>query len=326
MEELQPSDHHPSNNGLFKDILAPLRRNTSKESSQHNESLRASFASLGRPSNSPELKREGSTHSSASSISRTPSEVSLSEKYGRLEDVLGRGSFATVRLCCPVNSKEKYAVKEFRPKRRDETQKEYVKKLIAEFCIASSLDNENIVKTVDLIQDSKKQWCVVMEFCPGGDLFTRITKSALETAQSYCYFGQLVNGVCYLHDSGVAHRDLKPENLLLDRTGRILKITDFGVSQVFRTQFQSKCKMMAGVAGSGPYIAPEEFGKLEYDSEKVDVWSCGVIFYGLLSQLCPWKSAELSDPRYKIYTENLEHFSLFEKFPSPIKALIVNLY
>jgi hypothetical protein len=97
----------------------------------------------------PSRSLSGSNH-----LNRSDSEQSLTEKYGKLEEVLGKGSFATVRLCCPSNSTKKYAVKEFRKKNKNETKKDYVRKLIAEFCISSSLDHENIVKSVDLIKDS----------------------------------------------------------------------------------------------------------------------------------------------------------------------------
>lgn len=47
------------------------------------------------------------------------------------------------------------------------------------------------------------------------------------------FFNQLMDGVNYLHNKGVAHRDLKPENLLLDEHDN-LKISDFGMATMFR--------------------------------------------------------------------------------------------
>jgi serine/threonine protein kinase len=65
-----------------------------------------------------------------------------------------------------------------------------------------------------------------------------------------CCFKQLINGIHYLHSMGVAHRDLKPENLLIDRHGH-LKITDFGVSDVFRTCWEREPHKSKGLCGSG---------------------------------------------------------------------------
>ncbi|KAJ3115038.1 serine/threonine-protein kinase HAL4/sat4 [Phlyctochytrium bullatum] len=259
-------------------------------------------------------------------LPRNASETSLAEKYGRKEEVLGKGANAVVRLCCPMNSNKKYAIKEFRKRRKEETQKEYVKKLVAEFCISSTLDHPNVVKTVDLIQDEKKKWCVVMEYCAGGDLFSRISSGTLtDPEEMSCYFKQLASGVKYLHSMGVAHRDLKPENLLLDATGQCLKITDFGVSEVFRTPFGKNCTKAHGVCGSGPYIAPEEFVKKEYDSEQVDVWAIGIIYYVMLYNSIPWKSAQVTDARFKHYVDHLNNFWPLDRLPPGPRAAMYKI-
>ena len=53
-----------------------------------------------------------------------------------------------------------------------------------------------------------------MEYCEGGDLFSRITSGLVNNPlEINCYFKQLATGVQYLHSMGVSHRDLKPGNL-----------------------------------------------------------------------------------------------------------------
>ncbi|KAJ3054318.1 serine/threonine-protein kinase HAL4/sat4 [Rhizophlyctis rosea] len=357
------NEHHPQPHNLFKDLVMGTR---SKKASPNTSAAPVRKPSLNDTSTSTLSHVLQSSHLTPTTttlpgMARSISETSLS-KYGKKEEVLGKGANAVVRLCCPVNSEKKYAIKEFRKRRKDETQKEYVKKLIAEFCISSTLRHDNVVTTVDLIQDEvsgnedvwegekgergfrtdvffwcgdlqKRQWCVVMEFCAGGDLYTRIhTGNLTEPAEIDCYFKQLLSGVQYLHSMGVAHRDLKPENLLLDSAGRILKITDFGVSDVFRAPFCTVSRKAKGVCGSGPYIAPEEFvkegnggGPGEYESEGVDVWSCGIIYYVMVYNSIPWKAAVGGDVRFKHFLEHKGNFWPLDRLPSGPKRLMYRI-
>lgn len=43
----------------------------------------------------------------------------------------------------------------------------------------------------------------------------------------------MIDGIDYCHSRGIMHRDLKPQNLLIDETGNILKICDFGLARAF---------------------------------------------------------------------------------------------
>ncbi len=100
------------------------------------------------------------------------------------------------------------------------------------------MHHENIVHTVDLIQNEQGKWCQIMEYCPGGDLLHKASTVGFSCDEEiYCIFRQILAGVQYMHLNGVAHRylglvhshrDLKPENVLLDAKCRIIKITDFG--------------------------------------------------------------------------------------------------
>ena len=79
----------------------------------------------------------------------------LSKKYGKWGRVLGSGAGGTVRLikASTKNGGRIYAVKEFRPKRTGESEKEYQKKVTAEFCVGSTLKHPNIIETVDIVSD-----------------------------------------------------------------------------------------------------------------------------------------------------------------------------
>ncbi|KAF9952533.1 serine/threonine-protein kinase HAL4/sat4 [Modicella reniformis] len=263
----------------------------------------------------------------------TAPDCTLLKKYGLCEKGnIGQGATAVVRLAhkltLPTSEDEEvseklFAIKEFRKRRKHETEKEYVKKLMSEFCISSTLHHENVVETVDLVQDEQHHWCEVMEYCCNGDLYNAIKQGHMSRVEVNCCFKQLINGVAYLHSMGVAHRDIKPENLLLDGQGR-LKITDFGVSDVFRMCWEKEPHLSKGLCGSEPYIAPEEFNGKEYDARCVDIWACGIVYYCMVYQGIPFRAAISQDPNFQHFLEMraVNNYEPFEKLPIGCRILM----
>ncbi|KAB5559783.1 kinase-like domain-containing protein [Coniochaeta sp. 2T2.1] len=229
---------------------------------------------------------------------------------GRHGKHLGKGATSKVTLMvrkgCPG---ELYAVKEFRGKSTRETHEEYEKKVKSEYTLAKSLHHPNIVETISLCTDHGR-WNHVMEYCAEGDLFSLISKKYLtkedREADRLCLFKQLVQGINYLHNNGIAHRDIKLENLLVTSDSK-LKITDFGVSEVFSgihpglREAGGQCgvamgeiRMCApGICGSEPYIAPEVLAKAgPYDPRALDVWSSAIVMIHLIFGGAIWGRAE----------------------------------
>ena len=228
--------------------------------------------------------------------------ATLVQKYGKCQEIVGRGAFGIVRISHKTDPKDNkseqlFAVKEFR-RRPQESPKKYQKRLTSEFCISSSLRHPNVIHTLDLLQDAKGDYCEIMEFCAGGDLYTLVLAAGkLEVAEADCYFKQLMCGVEYLHEMGVAHRDLKPENLLLTTHGA-LKITDFGNGECFRMAWEKEAHMTAGLCGSAPYIAPEEYTDREFDPRAVDVWATGVIYMAMRTGRHLWRVAKRDEDEF----------------------------
>ncbi|KAH9921351.1 kinase-like domain-containing protein, partial [Fomitopsis serialis] len=281
---------------------APSSKPPSRPPSVHSQQSDGGQKLLG----GPKLVRKSSARSTASSkksdsdhdrkSTTGESTISLLKKYGVCEKVaIGKGATSVVRLAHKWDRSEEklYAVKEFRKRRKNETEKEYVKKLTAEFCISSTLHHVNIVETVDLVQDEAQHWCEVMEFCPGGDLYAAIKRGGMSPSEVECCFKQILTGVQYLHNQG-------PENLFFDTKGH-LKIGDYGASTVYRLPWETTVHMSTGLCGSEPYIAPEQFLGKPYDARLVDIWACGVVYYCLHFQELPWTVAQSTDHLFAAY-------------------------
>ena len=162
----------------------------------------------------------------------------LAQKYGDICDIVGHGSSGVVLLShkvqeCNPNLSRFYAIKVFR-RGVESTETAYRRRVDAEFFISSSLQHQNIVQTFDLLRIGNDSLCECLEYCSGGDLHSLVIASGqLEQAEADCFFKQLMHGINFIHEMGIAHRDLKPENLLLSSNG-CLKISDFGSAECFR--------------------------------------------------------------------------------------------
>ncbi|KAI2622091.1 kinase-like protein [Xylaria nigripes] len=228
---------------------------------------------------------------------------------GRHGKHLGKGATAKVSLMirkgCPG---ELYAVKEFRPRSSSELPEDYEKKIKSEYSIAKSLHHPNVIETIRLCTDHGR-WNHVMEYCSEGDLFSLVSKKYLKEegrdVDRVCLFKQLCQGINYLHKNGIAHRDIKLENLLITKDSK-LKITDFGVSEVFSgihpglREAGGQCGVAMGevrfckpgICGSLPYIAPEVLKKEdEYDPRALDVWSSAIVMIYLIFGANLWEKA-----------------------------------
>lgn len=257
------------------------------------------------------------------------SQKSLAQKYGRCQEIIGRGSYGVVRVYHKSSNDGKeqlFAVKEFR-KRGSESGDTYQDRLMSEFCISSSLDHLNIIHTYDLMKDSHGGCCQIMEYCSGGDLYSLVISSGngLTAAEADCFFKQMLRGVVYMHSMGVAHCDLKPENILLTQNG-VCKISDFGNGECFRMAWEKDVHYSQGICGSGPYIAPEEFKGKSFDPRAVDIWALGIIYMVMRTGSYLWRKAVVDeDDHYAKYIrarKTTKGYTPVEKL-SPSKCVYV---
>ena len=147
----------------------------------------------------------------------------------------------------------------------------------------------NIIRLFDVFENHRYIF-MVMEYLPGGDLFSFLTKSQFRISEKYAakIMCSLSAAIFYLHSYGIIHRDLKPENiLLLDKNDESdVKITDFGLAKIMGAN--ERCTDPFGTLG---YVAPEVMCKIPYGKE-VDIWSLGVVGYLLLHGNLPFEECK----------------------------------
>ncbi|VVT53167.1 uncharacterized protein SAPINGB_P003437 [Magnusiomyces paraingens] len=291
--------------------LPPSAGSTSstESTSRHSSFSKRTSTFLGGGGGSSSSSSSSSSSNNSSTIGSggggygdSHSKKTLSKSYGKLGKALGEGAGGNVRLVTGKNGKI-YAVKEFRQKANYETARDYSKKVTGEYCIGLTLKHPNIIETVDIIYETDKIY-QVMEYCEY-DLFAIVMSGKMSKEEIYCDFKQMINGVKYMHECGLAHRDLKLDNCVINSQG-IVKLIDFGSAVVFRYPETEKIHEALGVVGSDPYLAPEVITHIRYDPRPVDVWSAAIVFCCMLMRKFPWKSPRLSDNSYKQFAAGMD--------------------
>lgn len=152
-----------------------------------------------------------------------------------------------------------------------------------EIAIMKKLNHPNLVSLIEVLDDPEEDSLyMVLEMCTKGVI---MNVGLEENATPYseeecrCWFRDLILGIEYLHAQGVVHRDIKPDNLLLTEDD-VLKIVDFGVSEMFEKPEDMRT---AKSAGSPAFLPPElciaKHG--DVSGTAADIWSMGVSLYCL---------------------------------------------
>lgn len=281
-------------------------------------------SSVGSGGNNPFSRRNSNaslTEDRPISVGRKPSLKS----YGKLGKTLGEGAGGHVKIVRSAKDNKIYAVKEFRPRHHSETQREYQKKVGAEYCLGLTLKHPNIVRTIDIIYEPDAVY-QIMEYCEY-DLFAIVMTGRMSKNEVYCDFLQIMDGVRYLHGLGLAHRDMKLDNCVVNSQG-IVKLIDFGSSVVFRYPESDKLYDCDGVVGSDPYLAPEAASPGRYDPAMTDIWGAAIILCCMLMRKFPWKAPRMSDAAFRQFVQEEptgERFGLLKllgNLPGEVTPLI----
>ena len=226
----------------------------------------------------------------------------ISNKIGNyiLDTELGRGAFGKVVLGKHIITGEKVAIKILNKIILRQTPDDYelVKK---EMSILKLVKHKYIVQLYEILQTPSHIF-IIMEYCEGKDFMDYIlSQNYLNESEALKYFQQLINALFYLHSQSIAHRDIKIDNILLDRNNN-LKLIDFGLSTKY-----SYNKLLDQPCGTIVYSAPEVLECKLYHGMLADIWSCGIVLYGMLCGYLPFCEDDDNINKKNIIEGNIEY-------------------
>lgn len=183
-------------------------------------------------------------------VSTSLCQVSIRSIY-KFGKIIGSGHFGIVRMANLIGTNSKVAIKSI-PKI---PILKHLNRLRLETEILIQVDHPNIIRLIETYEDEKIIY-IVMEYCSGGELFTKILEEGhFNECDAKHLMRKILMAVNHLHMNSIVHRDLKPENFLFESKEKDaeLKLVDFGLSNKFGKKF----KNLHSKVGTPYYIAPE---------------------------------------------------------------------
>lgn len=214
----------------------------------------------------------------------------------RILERLGTGSMGEVYLAEDLRLGRKVALKLLPSDlTRDEAAKA---RLIREARTASLLDHPHICTVYDIEELSTGQLLLVMAYCDGVTLKTRLEQGPLPIEEAVGLACQMAEALIEAHSRGIVHRDIKPANAMVTKSGR-LKLVDFGLAHLP----EATALTAAGtILGTPAYMAPEQLRGEEADA-RADLWALGAVLYEMLAGRPPFGGAILEAVLYSVVHE-----------------------
>ncbi|MGE5193693.1 MAG: serine/threonine protein kinase, partial [Deltaproteobacteria bacterium] len=199
----------------------------------------------------------------------------------QLLEKLGSGGMGTVYLGKHAETGRLVALKLLTASLARESG--FVERFDREINALRKLKNPHIVELFDAGQEGDNYY-YAMEYVAGETLLHLMQREKrLPWRQAVEFAVQICQALKAAHDAGIIHRDLKPSNLLVTPEG-VIKLTDFGVAQVFASD---RLTVTGGIIGTAEYMSPEQ-AQGKRAGKQSDLYSLGAVLYAMVTGRTPF--------------------------------------
>ncbi len=203
----------------------------------------------------------------------------------RLDALLGQGGMGTVYVAHDSSLDRRCALKVLNAELTSHPTAR--KRMEREARALARIDHPNVLRINNIFVE-EELLVIELEYMAGGDLQGLVGPDGMSPSRAVELMRGLLAGLQALHDAQLLHRDIKPENVLLTKSG-IPKISDLGVARDEADTSRTRTRLGA-VLGTVEYMSPEQIQGSAVD-RRTDIYSCGVLFYHLLTGALPFSAS-----------------------------------
>jgi len=207
----------------------------------------------------------------------------------QIVEEIGHGGMGTVYRAVRADDqyRKQVAIKVVRGGLGDEFR---VHRFKAERQILANLDHANIARLLDGGATEDGRPYVVMEYIEGRPIDEYCDQRKLPVPERLKLFRTVCSAVAYAHQRLVIHRDIKPANILVTEEGEA-KLLDFGIAKILDPEAEGAEHTVTVMRLMTPEYASPEQVRGEPITTASDVYSLGVVLYGLLTGRRPYGRA-----------------------------------
>jgi serine/threonine-protein kinase len=201
----------------------------------------------------------------------------------RIVRELGQGGMGIVYMALRPAAAAVVALKTIKP--AADAGEAAVERFLREASILRELDHPHIVAFRDQGEADGLLY-FVMDFVPGADAARLLEQQGpWPIARAVRLIGQVLEALAHAHDKGFVHRDVKPANVLVTKVaGREeARLLDFGLARVYHASKLSGLTLAGQVAGTAPFMAPEQIVSFRECRPAVDQYAVAATLYTLLT-------------------------------------------
>ena len=256
-------------------------------------------------------------------VKKNETDINQIKKVSKFKLILpiAKGGYGSVGLYKKSTTSDTYAIKTVDINSMKE--KNLSSSLKNEQNILKEINNDYVVNSYFIFQD-KKNYYFVMEYLPGGDVYTLLSKNNLPKKTIQLIVAETILAVNYLHSIRIIHHDIKPENILISLKGHF-KLSDFGLSKTlpengelkvqeahvkrlrdfvefkkFSSNLREEEEENKEAVGTLNYMAPELFTDKYPQGSGIDYWAIGVLIFDLYSFSLPFEGKTQEETRDNI--------------------------